>query len=253
MRKGAAWYVAALIAAFGVLLTAPTPPRFQGAEQYSEEYSERRIKIVMFSTPNIVEQFAGLAAEVNALYARRHGYGFQHIVEDVPLGDRGAMVWKMVDVIWHALHEKEQWDAVFYIDSDAVFQNHTQRLDWLFEVPEGHIVGCSDHPNGPSYINTGTLFVRNTPRAKELLRKWSRMRSLDAYQKFPYEQQALEDLAKAEGYQGIVSRPAEEFNSVKARVDAGHRDTFVLHMMATPAAQRATEFRGLRSRLLQQP
>lgn len=244
MKRTRAWWVAVLVVTVGLLWVRGPPLK----ETYVDDTKKkRRVCIVMFSTPNIVEQYAGLAAQVNEGYARRHGYAFRHVIEDVdPPTDRAAMVWKMVDVIGDAL-ETGLYDAVFYIDSDAVFQQRDKRLDWLFEILDGHIVGCSDAPNGPSYINTGTLFVRNTPRARDLLAKWRAMRAEARYREtFPYEQQALHDLAAREK-KGIVALPAEEFNSIKARVDKGHRDTFVLHMMAAPADVRAAEFRRILS------
>ena len=214
--------------------------------------SEKRVKIVMFSTPDIVEQFSGLAADINEAYATKHGYDFEHVIEDVPdLSDRGSIMWKMVDVIDATLRSNSNYDAVFYIDSDAVFWDHNRRLDWLFNIPDGHIVGCTDMPNGPNYINAGTLFVRNTDRARALVKKWNVMRRDPKYQSFPYEQGALEDLAKAEGFRGIISRPAEEFNSIKENVDAGQRDgLFVLHMMNTSSRRRAAVFTALKKKLV---
>ena len=239
-RRAAVWYAAAMIAACGVLaIGRPTREPF---------VPQKNVKIVMFSTPNIVEQFSGLAADINSAYAKKHGYDFEHVIEDVHNpSDRASMVWKMVDVIEAALQSSKEYDAVFYIDSDAVFWDHHRNLDWLFEIQDGHIVGCTDSPNGPNYINTGTLFVRNTARARALIKTWSAMRGKPKYQSFPYEQGALEDLAKAEGFRGIISRPAEEFNSIKANVDAGHREgLFVLHMMATSPEKRTTEFLALK-------
>lgn len=246
LNRRATWYAAAFVVAVGVLL-------LEGGRAGAAEYfraPKRKLKIVMFSTPNIVEQYAGLAAEINQMYATRHGYDFEHVVDDVdPIGDRTEMVWRMVDVLDRALRDVTV-DGVFYIDSDAVFQNHDKPLDWLFDIPEGHIVGSSDVPNGRNYINTGAVFVRNTPRGKALMTAWKAMKKLPAYRVFPYEQQALEDLAKAEAYKGIVSFPAETLNSIKSNVDAGRRDTFILHMMAARPDQRAAEFRALRTKLL---
>lgn len=241
--KRAAW-CAALIMAIGVLcLSHGEKQTYVDAPQ-----KKKKVHIVMFSTPNIVEQFAGLAADINEMYARRHGYSFSHQIEDMEPWDRASMVWKMVDVIEEGL-KRDDVDAVFYIDSDAVFYRQQQSLDWLFDIP-GEIIGCSDVPNGPNYINTGTLFVRNTPTAKNLIKKWKAMRWHPKYQEFPYEQLALEDLAKTE--KQITALPAKEFNSVIAEVYAGQRDTFVLHLMATSAEDRRTEFQAIRQKLLLQ-
>jgi hypothetical protein len=247
-RRRATWYTAALIVLTGVVL-ALEGGRY-GAEYMSVAPRRRRLKIVMFSTPNIVDQYAGLAAEINELYARRHGYEFEHVVEDVtPVGDRTEMMWRCVDVINDAMRDVTV-DGVFYIDSDAVFQDHSQPLDWLFDIPDGHIVGSSDKPNGPYYINAGVVFVRNSSRGRALATAWRAMKNDRKYHRFAYEQQALHDLARREGYRGIVSLPAETMNSIKAHLDQGRRDTFILHMMGASSEQRAAEFRALRAKLV---
>jgi hypothetical protein len=198
----------------------------------------------MFSTPSIVPQYAEAAASINAAYARRHGYGFKHIVDEAP--DHAATVWKMVDVL---NQHHGQADALFWIDSDAVFNpaRHRQSLEWLFSRP-GDIVGCADRPNGDSFINTGTLFVKDTPIAKRMLDAWWSMRDDPEYDDFPYEQQALEDLATAHPT-AIRARPADEFNSVYGDLRDGKRDSFVLHFMSYSAEERASEFAKLKARI----
>jgi len=225
---------AAFIALFSVVLYTP-------GFVYQEFYAVKkrpRVMIVMFSTPNIVPQYSGAAADINRAYAERHGYGFRHVVQEMDGSDRGPIVWKMVDILRRFVGEA---DAVFYIDSDACFNKPEQSLEWLFSY-EANIVGCSDHPNGASYINTGTLFVRNTQTSRELLEKWWSMRHDAKYARFPYEQGALEDLAREHPADGIIARPAEEFNSIWQNLARGKRDTFVLHFMAFSAEDRAREF-----------
>lgn len=207
--------------------------------------SKPRVLILMFSTPSIVPKFAGAAVEINAAYARRHGYGFKHIVKEET--DHAAMVWKMVDVL---RQHHGQADALFWIDSDAVFNptKHHQSLEWLFALP-GDIIGCSDHPNGKSFINTGTLFVKDTPVAKEMLATWWSARDAPEYTSFPYEQKALGDLAKV--YPSVIrARPADEFNSVYSDLRAGKRDSFVLHFMSYSAEKRASEFARLKEQVM---
>lgn len=223
-----AWCLLAVLAVLALgILTMSTKPR---------------VCILMFSTPNIVPEYSGLAAEINAAYARRHGYAFKHIVK--PVDTHAETVWKMVDVL-RAHHG--QADALFWIDSDAVFNpaHHDRSLEWLFGL-RGDIVGCSDHPNGPSVINTGTLFVKNTHRASDLLEQWWSMRK--SYTEFPYEQKALEDLAR-ENPDAITIRPAAEFNSVYGHLREGRRESFVLHFMSYKAEERAAEFTDLKETL----
>ena len=225
-----------------------TPVPLIRSENYSDastttKRTTKRVAIVMFSTPSIVPKYAGMAAKINEAYARRHGYSFRHTAVPIPPHDRRAMVWSMVHTLREALRggPTDPIDAVFYIDSDAVFNRPDTPLDWLFDV-DGDVIGCSDAPNGLSLINTGTLFVKNTPRGRYLLDQWWSMRDDPKYAVFPYEQQALEDLARSSHGAGIVVRPAEEFNSVWGALRRGKRDTFVLHFMAHSDAERTAEF-----------
>lgn len=232
--------VAAVMILFIGVLWSPSPAAF---ELYTEN-KKPRVKIVMFSTPNIVSDYAGAAADINKAYADKHGYGFEHSIQHIPSTDRKQMVWKMVEVLLRSLQDAE---AVFYIDSDAVFNDQTKSLEWLFRIP-GDIIGCSDYPNGNSYINTGTLFVKSTKQAQRLLEMWWALRHDPAYGTFPYEQKALEDVAK-QVPGAIVARPASEFNSVWKDLRNGKRDTFILHFMAFSSAERAAAFQGVKHRL----
>jgi hypothetical protein len=226
-------FLAAMMVFAGVVTFHKTP-----TELYTDARTkEKKINIVMFSTPSIVSEYAGKAAAINEKYASQHGYGFQHHIQHIPATDRHAMVWKMVEVLRQSLNNT---DAVMYIDSDAVFNDHSKSLDWLFGVP-GEIIGCSDSPNGQSFINTGTLFVKNTKRARMLLEQWWFMREDPKYTIFPYEQMALSDLAR-EYPEDIIARPATEFNSVWQELRQGRRDTFVLHFMAHTSAERSAAF-----------
>ena len=207
--------------------------------------SRPRVLILMFSTPTIVPAYAGAAAEINEAYARHHGYGFKHIVGE--MGSHAETVWKMVDVL---RAHRGQADALFWIDSDAVFNpaHHARSLEWLFGL-DGHVIGCSDHPNGPDRINTGTLFVKDTPIASNILDAWWAMRG--TYDSFPYEQKALDVLAR-DHPKTITARPAAEFNSVYGHLRDGRRDGFVLHFMSFDAKERAAEFAALKATFSQQ-
>lgn len=198
----------------------------------------------MFSTPNILN-YAGWAARANLEYAKRHGYAFKHIVgasrERVP-------VWDKVQLLREAI---EEYPAVFWIDSDAaVSQQHISLDRWL--QSDHDFWGCSDHPNGPSAINTGVMLAKSTPWAKRFLDDWWSMRSYSKYQQFAFEQQALNDLIAA-NHLGCSSRigiePAEAFNSVWSDILHGKQDTFVLHYMTMTSDTRATKLECLCKRV----
>lgn len=221
----------ALAAAAALAAGGPAPPR-------------PRVLVLMFSTPNIVPEYAGLAAELNERYARRHGYAFEHAVADTRLK---SPVWDKVRLVRERL---PQYDAVFWIDSDAAFNRVGQSLEpWLRRVED--VVACSDHPNGPYHVNCGTMLVKNTPWCRSFMDEWWRRYGDERYHRWAFEQEALHDMIDADAL-GCRSRvriePAAAFNSVHADLAAGKRDTFVLHFMATPAATRRKELQAMLDR-----
>lgn len=204
----------------------------------------KRVCVIMFSTPNIVDQYAGLAARVNLAYARRHGYAFEHIVKP---STTLMPQWEKVRVLRDAL---DSYEAVFWIDSDAAFNQHETSLErWL--QSDADIVGCTDVPNGPYSINTGTLLVKRTPWTRMFLEVWWSMRQVPKYQQWAFEQEAMHDLILTDAMRcvtkgKIVMEPHDSFNSsFDEIVRDNRRDTFVLHFMACPAAYRQKELTDL--------
>ena len=97
-----------------------------GSASYSDEgFSPppARVLVVMYSTPNIMS-YAGLAEKINRAYCDRHGYSFKHVIGDQ---DDTSMrpVWKKVFLV---RDELKNHDAVFWIDSDAIFNDHSKPL-----------------------------------------------------------------------------------------------------------------------------
>ena len=204
----------------------------------AEAFSARRnVLILMFSTSNILT-YAGLAAKINEMYAKRHGYSFEHLVDD----ERpGRPVWQKVFLVRDRL---PKYDAVMWIDSDAIFNDHTVPLDKWLDSPAEFIVS-SDWPNGPSLCNTGTFICKNTPFGKDLMDRWAGMVDKGTYNtKFPFEQGALEDLIRKLGKDSarVKVLPAEELNSIFGDVSRGQFKTFVMHLMALPGSYREKVF-----------
>ena len=185
--------------------------------------------VVMFSTPNIVPLYAGVAARINQAYAARHGYTFRHHVYECP---EAVPAWYKIFIV---RRELERHAAVFWIDSDAAFNKHAHSLQKWLDAPED-MVACSDHPNGPYAINTGTMLVKSTPWSKAFFDEWWTKRLIPPYSNtFAYEQTAFHDMLQAD-FMGCTRRvrieEASAFNSVYGELKAGKRDTFVLHFMA---------------------
>ena len=206
----------------------------RGNESFSDN---KNVLVVMFSTSHIMG-YARLAAKINEMYARRHGYHFEHVVDDtLP----GRPVWQKVFLVRDRL---PQYSAVFWIDSDAIFNDHEMTLDKWLNAPAEFLV-CSDFPNGPSLVNTGTFLAKNTTFTKDLMSRWAAMVDQGTYNtKFPFEQGALEDVIRKLGTDAgkVQVLPAEEFNSVFGDVSRGQFKTFVMHLMALPHYYRRKVF-----------
>jgi hypothetical protein len=205
----------------------------------------RRVCILMFSTPNIVDEYAGHAAAINEQYARRHGYSFLHLVQP---SSHPIPQWEKVRLVRDHL---PSYDAVFWIDSDAAFNQHDVSLDrWLSDPAD--IVGCTDVPNGPYKINCGTMLMKNTEWVRGFMTTWWSMCILPKYNKWANEQEALHDLLVGNVH-GCANRvkieAVDAFNSSYPELANGRRDTFVLHFMAMPADVRRRELMAMRKRM----
>jgi hypothetical protein len=157
-------------------------------------------------------------------------------------------VWEKVRLVREHL---PRHDAVFWIDSDAVFNWHDQSLHrWL--AGDADFVGCADQPNGPYHINCGTMLVKNTAWSRAFMDAWWRRYRDVRYHRWAFEQEALHHMLDEDelGCRARVKiEPAAAFNSVYKDVAAGKRDTFVLHFMATPADTRRREIGEVARRL----
>ena len=207
----------------------------------------RRVCVLMFSTPNIVDEYAGIAARVNEAYAQRHGYDFKHVVGR----SRHAIPqWEKVRLVRAHM---ASYDVVFWIDSDAVFNQHERSLDeWINDPAD--FVGCTDVPNGPYKINCGTLLVKTTPWTKKFVDAWWAKNGLPKYNTWANEQEALHDMITSDE-QGCASarkvkiEAVDAFNSDRNQLVAGARDTFVLHFMAMTSDERRRELGAVAKKL----
>jgi hypothetical protein len=240
--------LAAAAVAAAVMLTRSRrrAPRVPVRSSVRSSSNHERVVVVMFSTPNIVPEYAGLADRANRAYAARHGYDFQHHVR---ASSHKVPQWEKVDVIRKALATH---DVVFWIDSDAAFNRHDIPLDQWIQSP-ADMVGCSDHPNGPYSINTGTLLVKSTPWTKKFFALWWSMRFIPKYSQWANEQEALHDLILRNAYKcssngKIQIEPAHAFNSAHESLAKGDRSTFVLHFMAMQAESRRAELEAVCAR-----
>jgi hypothetical protein len=130
-----------------------------------------------------------------------------------------------------------------YIDTDAIFYDHSIKIEDIISKYDGDVLVCSDEANsaGKYKVNGGALIIKNTPASIEFLEKWWELRN--DYKEFAFEQWALSDIVenKIDGIDGsiITVAPETEFNSLYYEVQAYAKNTdlpppnrFVLHFMA---------------------
>jgi hypothetical protein len=195
-----------------------------------------RVLVVMYSTPNILD-YADLAARINEMYCKRYGYAFKHVIGDQ--NDTSMRpVWKKVFLV---RDELPNYEAVFWIDSDAFFNDHSKPLP--LDTPEDFVIS-SDFPNGTCLVNTGTFLVKNTAFGRGFMNKWCGMRddmSATYNSKFPFEQGACEDLIRDLGPDSRRAKvyPTEFINSIYGKVSRGvFENSYIVHLMALPTHYR---------------
>jgi hypothetical protein len=101
----------------------------------------------------------------NKDYAARHGYDYRFIRQpgiDLPV------YWLKPHICGQML--AQGYDAVVWIDTDAVFHDLERRIETLFQGAVA-MIGAGDNPFWKSVFNAGVFFVRGEDGAA-LMRRW---------------------------------------------------------------------------------
>ncbi len=197
-----------------------------------------KICICSYYTKNIAS-YSMKTEKINRNYAKKHGYDYLVYHEDNIRSDR-APLWNKLLAIEKSLnelnYENRKYDFVFWIDSDAYFNQDEIKLE-KFILPEKDFYICDD--DSQSIANTGTFLLRNSVWSREFIKHWwkSGEQSYFADRKF-HEQTILDGLLSCDML-GINKKLAyfksEEFNSkpicIKKQRDRWN-ETFVVHLMA---------------------
>jgi hypothetical protein len=144
------------------------------------------ICILVLNSPNI-GLYAQQATIINKLYANKYNYDF--IVERCPLKEdlnkdymwdntnEYIFVWSKASLIKKHLIN---YDYLFFIDSDAIFENHEQTIDSFIDKNFTNetclLLGTDCITKNVCYkknkLNTGTIIAKNTDKTFEILDKW---------------------------------------------------------------------------------
>lgn len=218
----------------------------KNSKQISESFqilpqnNKYKIIICMSYTDNI-SSYSKYTEYINKKYAEKHGYDF--IKFNYELKDR-AQQWCKVKAINHLLENNtNKYDYIFWIDSDAFFNNFNQTLDSIInKYNNKDIIICDDYPNSgiKNTINTGTMFIKFSEWNKEFCKKW--FNYTGEYLTSPYHEQSVLDyyINHVDNFKNhVIVCPTKTFNSAAYELNEYKKtNDFIIHLMA-----RNSEFR----------
>lgn len=197
--------------------------------------SNKKIIICMSYTENI-SSYSKYAEIINKKYAKQHNYSFKKF--NIEMTDR-AQQWCKIKVI-NELLNTNQYDYIFWIDSDAFFNNFNITLNSIIDkYSDKDIIICDDIPNSgkQNTINTGTMFIKCTDWNKKFCKDWYNYTGDLLYNPL-HEQGVLENFIndnKDNCKNHIQICPTNMFNSTSSEYndsDYKKHNDFISHLMA---------------------
>jgi len=209
------------------------------------------ITMVMSHTPNIAG-YADLSAAINENYCKSHGYKFFLNVGDKSAPDRSPC-WDKVHWLSVVAKSEKPPKRMFWIDSDAII-NRPERMLESFEKYDADICICTSTFMS-KMINTGAMYVRNTPWTQKFLEKWwewpDMMNSRWKNEKF-HEQSALDEMLARDVLQCRTGGHIALFNCTAFNSNWTSRarsDLFIHHYKGAPFLTRKTVFEARKEKL----
>lgn len=89
--------------------------------------------------------------------------------------------WIKVHLVQQLL-EQSEFDAIVWVDSDAVFVDPSIRIESIFERVNKPFITSMD-PGSTTTMNAGVFFVQNTPEMRSLMKTWMGLYSPDRWYK----------------------------------------------------------------------
>lgn len=144
-----------------------------------EEIKERKnhICVIMVNTENY-KPIGDITAQVNEKYAKKHNYDF--IYQDSILDKNLPVYWQKPIMIKKVL-DTNDYNWVFYIDSDSMIMNHDIKLESLidnnYDIIMSKTIYCTDFTN-PNFsnltdpntlVNASHILIKNTELSKNFL------------------------------------------------------------------------------------
>ena len=201
-----------------------------------EVFEKLRICVCMSYTDNI-KSYSSMTEKINRKYAIKHGYDFK--VFSHKMTDR-APQWCKISVI-NELLSLNKYDYLFWIDSDAFFNNHDVKLENIINNDKSkQIIICDDIKNSggrKNAINTGTIFIKCSEWSKKFFKLLWNYKGMYLYDAF-HEQKVLEDFIDKkimECQLKITIKPSNLFNTDYYLLDEPQiKNNFIIHVMSKP-------------------
>ncbi len=221
---------------------------------------EKKVAIVtMYDNP--IKSYASYATAVMNMYAFKNNY--EVIVIRDRLSDR-APQWDKVFAVWKVL-EKKDHDYVFWLDSDATFNDFNKNLLEDIIKPNSankNIIISDDSVNKSKstldkkpnsiFVNTGSFAIKNNEWSRNFLKTW--WENPMGKEKERYHEQdvlmSLYDENKNNLKDNILVLKYDVINSAfnelpsKGKLKGGRNDTFIIHMMARGSDDRKKFFKN---------
>ncbi|WP_053386822.1 hypothetical protein [Leucobacter japonicus] len=211
--------------------------------------TRRRPRIAIISYCDHLRTYAHLNHET---YARRHDYTYIFDIAPVESYRHNAKIEKILKFLPH-------FDWVFWIDDDAFFTRPESELTEFLERRErAGFIFCESPVNAgkQTWISSGNFFVRNTPKAFEVLRSVAesyrdeRIREWWDAERFGYYTHGDQDafvyhLNTNPKYQkrGFVERlPYDAFNARPFHFERKLDEHFLVHFTGDEKGRQAAEF-----------
>ena len=197
--------------------------------------SKRHKIIICMSYTDNISSYSKHTEYLNKKYAEKHGYGF--VKYNVELNDR-AQQWCKVKTINDLLQKNIDYDYIFWIDSDAFFNNFNKSLDSIIDkYTDKDIIICDDIPNSgkKNTINTGTMFIKCSEWSKQFCNEWFNYEGEFLHTHY-HEQSVLENYINNDindFKKHIKIYPTKTFNSDANELNEYKKtDDLIIHLMA---------------------
>jgi hypothetical protein len=197
-----------------------------------ENFEKLKICVCMSYTDNI-KDYSQLSEKINSIYTNKYGYDLRIFHEEMT--DR-APQWCKIKVINILLNENK-YDYIFWIDSDAYFNDHNIKLEDIIKTTNKDIIICEDNVNSArkDTVNSGTIFVKCTDWSKKFFDLLWNYKGKYLYDYF-HEQTMIENFIKENKIDckdHIEIKPSRTFNS-EINLQLGQKnldDNFIVHLM----------------------